>query len=134
MYNQHSDTFDRDAAIIKSSNNELLDVQDLPMFFENVSSRAHLSWRINRMLPARVVRTLFPRPYIISEWSGQSIERYITMSMPNAPPHKLPNFECSNVFVVQGSGEQMVVLRPTHECVDQCRTISIVLKPSYVCK
>lgn len=86
------------------------------------------------MNPARIVRTLFPRPQIISEWSGQSVERYIMIDEPNALHHVLPSFECSYVFVIQGSGQQTVILRPTQECSDSCKTVSVVLKPSYVCK
>lgn len=86
------------------------------------------------MAPARIARSIFPRPYIISEWSGQSVERYIMISGPKAPAYTLPNPDCSYVFVVQASGERVVILKPSKECSGQCKTVSILLKPSYVCK
>lgn len=128
--------FDRDASKLISSDNSIGKLHDLLNYSENLtkSSGTHISWRINRMNPARIIRTLFPRPHIISEWSGQSVERYVMIDEPNAPHHVLPSFECSYIFIIQGSGQQTVILKSTHECSDTCRTVSVVLKPSYVCK
>lgn len=86
------------------------------------------------MTPGRLIRTLFPRPYIISEWSGQSIERYVMIDGPKADPYVLPNPECSYVILVQGTGQRTIILKPSKECGDLCRTVSVILKPSYVCK
>ncbi|KAI4462530.1 bombesin receptor-activated protein c6orf89 [Holotrichia oblita] len=136
LYKENKDIFDKDASRLTSTVADIKNIHDLINYSENStkSSKTHISWRINRMNPARIVRTLFPRPQIISEWSGQSVERYIMIDEPNALHHVLPSFECSYVFVIQGSGQQTVILRPTQECTDTCRTISVVLKPSYVCK
>lgn len=86
------------------------------------------------MTPARLIRALFPKPLMVSEWSGQSVERYIMIDEPGAETYTLPSFECSYVFVIQGSGQRTIILKPSKECSRDCRTISIVLKPSYVCE
>lgn len=98
------------------------------------SSNAHFSWRINRIAPARILRTLFPKPYIMTKWSGQSVERYVFIDEPAAHAYKLPSFECSYVFLIQGSGQRVIVLKPSKECGEVCKTVSVVLKSSYVCK
>lgn len=86
------------------------------------------------MGPGRVIRSVFPRPFIISEWSGQSTERYVEVAGPKAPPYPLPAMECSYIFVTQGSGERIIVLKPSKECTGHCRTVSVLLKTSHVCK
>lgn len=98
------------------------------------SSKTHTSWRINRMMPARIVRSLFPRPYFISQRSGQSMERFIMVDEPSAEAYSLPNLECSYVVIIQGSGERTIILKPSKECGNSCKTVSVVLKPSFVCK
>lgn len=136
MYRSNKLTFDKDASAVKSTNATIRTASDLfahhPM--RTQSSEGHASWRINRMEPARVIRKLFPRPYIISQWSGQSLERYLMVDEPKAKAYALPNPECSYVFVVQGSGVRRVVLKPSRECEKNCQTVSVVLKPSHVCK
>lgn len=136
MYLANKEVFDRDARRLSSNDKHITKVSDILSYSKNVtkSSQIHISWRINRMGPARVIRTLFPRPNIVSEWSGQSVERYIMIDEPNAPHHILPSFECGYVFIVQGSGQQSIILKPTRECADTCKSVSVVLKPSYVCK
>lgn len=126
---------DNEANSIKS-NSDIANLQDLFTFTPNntKSSNAHISWRINKMGPARVLRALFPRPYILSEWSGQSIERYLMIDEPNASGYTLPNMECSYVFLIQGSGERSIILKPSKECIGDCRTVSVLLKHPYVCK
>ncbi|XP_022899972.2 uncharacterized protein [Onthophagus taurus] len=131
-YLNNKEIFDKDADRIKSSNNSLTQIKDLVEFNLKESSETHISWRINRMTPIQLIRKLFPRPYIISEWSGQSMERYVMINGPKSFPYQLPNFECSYVFVIQGFGEQTIILKPTQECFGECRTISVILKPSYV--
>lgn len=98
------------------------------------SGDTHISWRINRMAPARLIRTLFPKPFIVSERAGQSMERYVMIDEPFTKGYSLPNLECSYVFVIQAFGERTIILRPSRECGSACRTVSVVLKPSYVCK
>lgn len=71
---------------------------------------------------------------IFSYRSGQDIERFVYIDGPFADPYKLPDTECNYVFVIQGSGERTIALRPTKECEITCKTVSVTLKPSYVCK
>lgn len=103
-------------------------------FKSSITPSDHYSWRVNRMNPAILLRKLFPRPHIISHWSGQSIERYIMIDGPHSEAYVYPNFECSYVFVIQSSGIRTIILKPSRECGDLCKTVSIILKPSYVCK
>lgn len=125
---------DKEANNLRSNHPNITHIGDLIHISLNESSTTHIAWRINRMSPGRVIRSVFKRPFIISEWSGQSIERYVMIDGTNAQPYMLPNTECSYVFVVQGSGERTVILRPSRECVHHCKTVSVLLKPSYVCK
>lgn len=136
LYKNNTDVLEKEANLIRSNNRRFTHIQSiLEINPENhESSDLHISWRVNRMGPARIVRSIFPRPYIISEWSGQSIERYVMFSGPKAPAYSLPNTDCSYVFVIQGSGERVVILKPSPECSGQCKTVSVLLKPSYVCK
>ncbi|CAH0560115.1 unnamed protein product [Brassicogethes aeneus] len=92
----------------------------------------HSTWKINKMNPARIVRKIFPRPNFISKWSGQSVERFIMVDSPKSEPYLLPNTECGYVFVVQAFGQRTIVLKPANECKRSCKTLSVVLKQSYV--
>lgn len=132
LYKKNQSVFDNEANNVKSTNTSINNLKRL--FQHNPQSSTHISWRINKMLPGRLLRELFPRPYIISEWSGQSIERYIMIDGEEAQPYTLPNTECSYIFILQGSGERTIILKPSKECGDVCRTVSAVLKPSYVCQ
>lgn len=136
MYNENQEVFNIEARKIKSTNSSIHNLKDL--FYDDAAHssyiRTHTSWRINKMVPARIVRKLFPRPLFISERSGQSVERFIMIDGAKAEPYILPNTECSYIFVIQGSGERTIVLKPSLECSQNCRTISVILKPSYVCK
>jgi hypothetical protein len=130
LYTENKHTFGAEANNIKSNNSSVNSLEEL--FDNGVKSSTHVSWRINKMSPGRLIRSLFPRPYIISEWSGQSIERYVMIDGPKASPYTLPNPECSYVIVIQGSGERTIILKPSKECGNICRTVSVILKPSYV--
>ncbi|KAJ3657770.1 hypothetical protein Zmor_009553 [Zophobas morio] len=130
LYVDNKGVFDKEANYIKSTNSSVSSLGELFEF--GVQSSTHVTWRINKMSPGRLIRQLFPRPPIISEWSGQSIERFIIMDAPNATPYVLPNPECSYVILTQGMGERTIILKPSRECGDVCRTVSVVLKPSYM--
>ncbi|GLV35674.1 uncharacterized protein CBL_01175 [Carabus blaptoides fortunei] len=130
LYKNNSKIFTQDAQRIKSNNPKFLKSADLLHFRPN-NSNTHISWRINRMVPARIVRTLFPKPYIVSQWSGQSTERYLMIDDLHAIPYVLPNPECSSVILTQSRGERTIVLRPSKECNGQCRTTSVILKATY---
>lgn len=130
LYETNKEIFDMDAKYIRS--NSYLNLSE---FFQiNLTKTDHYSWRINRMNPARLLRTLFPKPHVVSNWTGQSIERYIMIDGSKSLPYAYPNFECSYIFVMQCSGVRTVILKPSKECGEHCKTVSIILKPSYVCK
>lgn len=99
-----------------------------------LSSTTHIMWRLNKMVTARIIRTIFQKPFFLPDRSGQSVERFIFIDGAKAEPYILPNPECSYVFMIQGSGERMIVLKPPEECGDKCKTVSVVMKPSHVCK
>lgn len=86
------------------------------------------------MMTAGLVRKVFPKPSFLSDRAGQSVERFIFIDGVRAEPYLLPNTECSYVFLIQGSGERTIVLKPSNECSNKCKTISMVLKPSHICK
>lgn len=130
LYESNRNIFDKDAKYIKS--NAYMNLSEF--FKSNITAHDHFSWRINRMNPARLLRRLFPKPNIISNWNGQSIERYVLIDGSKSLPYAYPNFECSYIFVIQCSGVRTIILKPTKECGEYCKTISIILKPSYVCK
>lgn len=130
LYYSNKMVIDQHAGHVKSNKN-ISYVENLLELEMTESSDTHISWRINRMLPAQIIRSLFPRPRMISEWSGQSIERYVMIDGPKSEGFTLPNFECSYVSVTQGSGERTVVLKPTKECGHKCRSISVILKENY---
>lgn len=95
--------------------------------------QSHTMWRCNRMEPARALRQLFPRPSRLPA-NGIALERFLAIDTIGAPPYPMPDTECSNMFAIQVAGVRTVVLRPTSECRHKCRTVSVRLPPSYVCK
>ncbi|CAH1160209.1 unnamed protein product [Phaedon cochleariae] len=133
VYNNNKKILDAEAKSFKSTNTSIITLKDL---FSNsinfISSNIHISWRINKMAPARVIRQVFPKPEFLPERSGQSVERFVFIDGDKSEPYTLPNTECSNVFVVQGKGQRSIVLKPSKECAGKCRTVSVVLKASYV--
>lgn len=133
MYNSNPEIFNQDAQRLKSSNPNITKIEDL-LYFESNGSDTHISWRINRMTPARIIRTLFPKPHVINAWSGQSTERFILIDDFKAGPYILPNPECGTVLITQGKGERTIVLKPSLECSNNCRTTSLTLKATYSCK
>lgn len=86
------------------------------------------------MISARVIRAVFPKPYFLPDRAGQSVERFVFIDGAKSEPYILPNTECSYVYIIQGSGERTIILRPSAECTHQCKTLSVTLKPLDVCK
>lgn len=127
--------FRRDAYRVLSSNHKIKNMMDLANDFLNTTHQAesHSIWRCNRMHPARILRGLFPRPQQLKD-TGMSLERVLLIDTPAANPYRLPDMECSNVFVIQAAGTRTFILRPTSECRSKCRTLSIRLPTSYVCE
>lgn len=99
-----------------------------------MSHKTHVSWRLNKMITARVIRSKFTKPPFLPDRAGQSVERYVFIDGAKSDPYFLPNTECSYVYMIQGSGERTIILKPSKECSSQCKTLSVNLKPSYVCK
>lgn len=130
LYKSHSSIFNQDAQRLKSNSPSLSKANHLLNFVSN-NSETHILWRINRMVPARIIRQLFPKPDMISEWSGQSTERFVMIDDTKVPPYILPNPECGNVLLTQGQGERIIILKPAKECSKNCRTTSVTLKESY---
>lgn len=138
LYHNNEHQFKQDAYKIDSTNNEILNLDDLFKDFNefNRTKRQIESNNIlkcNRMGPARVLRQLFPKPTIMP-MTGISLERFVAIDTPRAKPYRIPDTECSNVFIVQGYGKRIIILRPTSECRSKCRTLSVTLPPSYVRK
>lgn len=86
------------------------------------------------MITARIVRSVFAKPYFLSNRAGQSVERFVFIDGAKSEPYFLPNTECSYIYLIQGSGERTIILKPSQECSYQCRTLSVTLKPLDVCK
>lgn len=101
---------------------------------KHVSSRTHISWRLNKMITARIIRSVFAKPYFLSDRAGQSVERFVFIDGAKSEPYFLPNTECSYVYMIQGSGERTIILKPSKECSYYCKTLSVTLKPLDVCK
>ncbi|KAL3290557.1 hypothetical protein HHI36_023948 [Cryptolaemus montrouzieri] len=132
LYKNNQALFDQESSGIKSTSYKISDLKDV---FNKATdelgfSEIHVSWRINRMTAARVIRKLFPRPAALPERSGQSVERYVMIDGAKAPPYPLPNMECSFISVKQANGQRTIVLKPSAECNRECRMVSVVLQPS----
>lgn len=57
--------------------------------FRTVSLSTHVSWRVNRMKPNRILRQLFPKPAETPNWWSQGTERYIFIDESESPPYSL---------------------------------------------
>ncbi|KFB43936.1 hypothetical protein ZHAS_00011762 [Anopheles sinensis] len=144
LFEQHRSVFTKDAYRVQSTDDAIRNLDDLFRVFVNVSQggtggtpktgtappESHSVWRCNRMEPARLLRRLFPRPSRLPA-TGVSLERYLLIDTPQAPLYSIPDAECANMFVIQGSGSRTFLLRPTQECRHRCRTLSVRLPPYY---
>lgn len=133
MYSSNQKIFQRDAYRIQSTNPLIGNLEELfREFNQSQKAPSHNLWRCNRMVPARLLRQLIARPVTLPP--SMALERYMTIDMPHAPSYTLPNTECPHVYVQQASGARLIILRPTSECRHNCRTLSVRLPSSYVCK
>lgn len=57
--------------------------------FHTASLATHVSWRINRMKPNRILRKLFPKPAETPNWWSQGTEKYIFIDESESPPYPL---------------------------------------------
>lgn len=133
IYQLNKDVLDLDGRRLQANIHSIKTPSDL-FNCNKVSSKTHISWRLNKMVTARVIRSVFPKPYFLPDRAGQSVERFVFIDGAKSEPYILPNTECSYVYVIQGSGERTIILRPSEECTYQCKTLSITLRPLDVCK
>lgn len=133
MYFSQESMFIRDASNIQSNVPNFKTIIDLMNFKldENPTENqdAHITWRLNRLEPARAVRKLFPRPQFLP--NSVNVERFIIIDEPKAPQYTLPFPEGYKVFIMQGSGERLIILEPVEACAFNCSRVSVLLKPSY---
>lgn len=131
----HLDVFVNDANRVQSTNRNIKTLKDLFTDFLNDTHQleSHTLWRCNRMNPAQILRQIVPKPKRLPT-SGMSIERYLAIDTASAPPYRIPDVDCSAIFIIQLKGTRTILLRPTAECKQKCRTISVRLPQSYVCE
>lgn len=136
MYSRGKTVFDRDARVIRTTNKHLTFDAILDDLL-NVSrpadgqSESHTLWQCNRLGGNLILRQTIGQP---SQLPGLSIERYLAVDTPAAVAYSIPSTDCSSIFVRQLCGSRTIVLRPTIECRHRCRTLSVHLPESYVCK
>ncbi|XP_030378036.1 uncharacterized protein LOC115626730 [Scaptodrosophila lebanonensis] len=150
IYANNHKIFQRDAYRVHSTNQGVHNLEDLFGQFNSSSNgsgnvqraasstssptwsqQAHNLWRCNRMLPARLLRPIFARPSRLPSM-GVALERYVAIDTAQAPSYTLPETECPNVYVHQAVGTRFIILRPTSECRQRCRTLSLRLTQSFV--
>nr|CAD7437630.1 unnamed protein product [Timema bartmani] len=110
MYLQNKLMMDTNAYRIKSSN----------------------SGRLTRLEPTRALRKIFPRPSFVP--TTVNVERFVLIDEPKAGAYVLPFPEGYKVFLMQGSGERLIILDPVPGCNSNCSRVSVLLKPSYFCE
>lgn len=86
------------------------------------------------MAPARILRKVFKISHKHELWYGQNLERFLIIDGERAKSYFIPDTECSYGFIIQSSGKRTILLRPSEECYGICRSVSVVLKPSQICK
>lgn len=137
MYERNRRIFERDAYKVQSADKRINDLDGLFHVIFNGSSAVATPdtsiWRINRMAPARTLRTLFPLPKTIPPNAGIDIERIITFDIHGGIEYRLPTTDCSNMFVYQAIGSRVIHLQPTTECVQHCRQLTVKLEQNYTC-
>lgn len=137
IYNQNKEMFDRDAMYMESTGDwqstEQLLVTNRFDLNPSLGRDAHVTWRLNRLEPTRVIRRAFGYPQHIPHYTtGAAPEKFLLFDEIKAPPYALPTTEGSVVFVTQASGTRMFVLTPVRECQKVCNRVSIVLQPHHI--
>lgn len=134
LYKMNENELNLDKRRLHSNNHLIKTPSDLFSSKKVLSSKTHISWRFNKMITARIIRSVFLKPYFLSDRTGQSVERFVFIDGAKSQPYFLPNTECSYVYMIQGSGERTIILKPSKECSYNCKTLSVTLKPLDVCK
>ncbi|XP_020283920.1 uncharacterized protein LOC109854830 isoform X1 [Pseudomyrmex gracilis] len=135
MYWRNSKIFDQDARRISSNNKNFKVIRDvmenrLDMYPTKLLD-THVSWRINRMEPNRILRKLFPKPVETPNWWSQGTEKYIFIDESRSPPYTVPNPECSNIVIRCAAGARLIKMIPSSECAQHCRSSIILLSAGH---
>ncbi|XP_058978102.1 uncharacterized protein LOC101889598 [Musca domestica] len=131
IFVDNQEIFRRDAYRVQSTNRDINNLDELfSQFNQTVKQQAHNLWRCNRMIPARLLRQLIPRPAKLP--SSLALERFMAIDTIQAPSYTLPDTECPHVYIQQALGTRFIILRPTSECRHRCRTLSMRLPQSFV--
>ncbi|XP_011708101.1 PREDICTED: uncharacterized protein LOC105462898 [Wasmannia auropunctata] len=135
LYWNNRDVFDEDAKRISSNNETFKTVRDVVDNrldrFRTASLNTHISWRVNRMRPNRILRKLFPKPAETPNWWSQGTEKYIFIDESESPPYPLPNPECSNIMLRCAAGARLIKMTPSSECAQHCRSSTILLSAGH---
>ncbi|GLH03310.1 Uncharacterized protein GBIM_09238 [Gryllus bimaculatus] len=106
------------------------ELREMYFAYEKMLNRDSYSiQRLNRLEPVRAIRELFPRPKFLL--NSVNVERFIIIDEPETPQYTLPFPEGYKVFLMQGSGERLIILEPVEACAFNCSRVSVLLKPSY---
>ncbi|XP_046995356.1 uncharacterized protein LOC124607182 isoform X1 [Schistocerca americana] len=130
FFNKH--IFDRDASRVMSNNKSWNTIEEL--VYHNLSENptylrdGHITWRINRLEPARIIRSLFKRPHFFP--NTVNVERFILIDEANSPPYYQPLPEGYRVFLMQTCGERLIILEPVPGCNNNCSRVSVLLQSS----
>lgn len=142
MYTKDKKIFDQNTRIIQTtSNRNTFDmILDDLLLNETLSSNQqndndhYTLFQCNRMVSARLLRNTIGHANRLP-LKGLSVERYLTIDKTISKSHAIPNIpECSIIFIRQLNGSRKYILRPATECRHKCRTVSVHLPESYVCK
>ncbi|XP_066581393.1 uncharacterized protein [Prorops nasuta] len=135
LYWSNKEIFDNNARSVSSNNLSLSTIEHVMLQKGNLSFSnsigTHVSWRITRIQPWRILRKLFPKINVIPDWWSQSTEKYIFIDEPNSPPYSLASSECSNVILHCTSGERLIKLVPSLECTNKCKSFTILLSQGH---
>ncbi|XP_012543179.1 uncharacterized protein LOC105840710 [Monomorium pharaonis] len=135
LYWNNRDIFDEDAKRISSNNGTFKTIRDVMNnrldTFRTVFFATHVSWRVNRMRPNRLLRKLFPKPVEAPNWWSQSTEKYIFIDESSSPPYSLPNPECSNIVIRCAAGARLIKMIPSSECSQHCKSSTILLSAGH---
>lgn len=96
IYKKQKEIFDEDAGRVSSNSpvyNRIADLMEKridknPSEYQDV----HVSWRINRMKPGRILRKAFPRPLGTPKWWSQSTERFLFIDESKSSSYTLVIF------------------------------------------
>ncbi|KAK9508695.1 hypothetical protein O3M35_006188 [Rhynocoris fuscipes] len=138
VYRNNKKMFDKDAPRIEDSNGQWQSAHDL--FELNLRSDSlsdnkdsHITWKLNRLEPTRLIRSLFGMPQRVPNYvAGATPEKYILMDEYKSLPYYLPATEGTTVSIIQGYGSRLFVLEPSKECSMSCHRVSVLLKPNHV--